>query len=62
MSRLTQLKLGFTTMGLLVFGYGYRVDDSVLRWIGIAFVAVAFCLRLVGRDRREDRHEETSAE
>jgi hypothetical protein len=48
---LTQLKLGFTTIGLLMFGYGYRVEDARIRWIGIAFVALAFGLRFAKRDK-----------
>ena len=47
MSRLTQLKLGLAIIGLLLWGYGYRVDDSRLRWIGIGFLAGAALLRFV---------------
>lgn len=40
-----QLKIGFAVVGLLVFGYGLRVDDGAIRWVGIAFVGLAFLLR-----------------
>lgn len=33
-------------IGVIVWGYGTRVDDERLRWIGIACFAVAFLLRL----------------
>jgi hypothetical protein len=47
MSALTQLKLGLVVIGLILFGYGLRVDHERLRWIGIAFLAAAAALRFV---------------
>jgi hypothetical protein len=47
MSALTQLKLGLALIGLILFGYGLRVDDSRLRWIGVLFLALAAVLRFV---------------
>lgn len=49
MSALTQLKLGLVLIGLILFGYGLRVDNERLRWIGIAFLAAAVVLRFVRR-------------
>jgi hypothetical protein len=44
---LTTIKMAFAGAGILVFGYGIRADQSVVRWIGIALVGVAFVLRFV---------------
>ena len=49
MSRLTIAKLAFALVGIAVFAYGARVDDRIVRWVGIAFVVVAFLLRFVKR-------------
>ena len=54
MSALTHLKLGLTVIGLILFAYGMRADDTRLRWIGIAFFAVAAILRFVRRRTPED--------
>ena len=49
MSRLTIAKLAFALVGIAVFAYGARVDDRIVRWVGIAFVVVAFLLRFAKR-------------
>jgi hypothetical protein len=36
---------------MLVWAYGYRVDDPPIRWVGIAFLGVAVLLRFWGRRR-----------
>jgi hypothetical protein len=38
-------------VGILVWAYGYRVDDSTVRWVGIGCLAVAVLLRFVRRQR-----------
>ena len=43
--RLTQLKLVMVVVGLLTFAWGLRVDDSMVRWVGIFIVAAAWVLR-----------------
>ncbi|HKW12471.1 MAG TPA: hypothetical protein VJO33_18935 [Gemmatimonadaceae bacterium] len=48
MSGLTQAKLGLAVAGLILWGYGARVDVSWLRWVGIGFLAAAAILRFVG--------------
>ena len=35
MSRFSQIRLALAAIGLLVWGYGYRVDDANLRWAGV---------------------------
>jgi hypothetical protein len=47
MSSLTKLKLGLTIIGLILFGYGARMDDGRIRLVGIGFVAAAALLRFV---------------
>ena len=43
--RRTQIQLALLVMGLVVWGYGQRTDDSRLTWIGVAFFAAATVLR-----------------
>lgn len=50
---LSHVKLGLAVVGLILFGYGVRVEHEGLRWTGIAFLAAAVVLRFVGRRRRE---------
>lgn len=52
--RRTEIQLALLVIGLVVWGYGQRVDDPVLRWIGIAFFAAATFLRFVKRKPPED--------
>jgi protein-S-isoprenylcysteine O-methyltransferase Ste14 len=61
MSRLTQLKLGLTLAGLILWGYGVRTDVEWMRWTGIVLLALAAVLRFWGprssrrgRDAAED--------
>lgn len=58
MTTLTKVKLGLTIIGLILFFYGVRVDDSRLRMIAIGFVAAASLLRFV--KGREERSREQS--
>ena len=39
-------QLALLVIGVIVWGYGARVDDERLRWIGIGCFAIAFLLRL----------------
>lgn len=48
MSGLTQAKLGLALAGLILWGYGARVDIEWLRWVGIGFLAAAAILRFIG--------------
>jgi hypothetical protein len=52
MSRLVQAKLALVVMGLTIWGWGYRVDDSFLRIVGIVVLLIAFLLRFFGRRPR----------
>jgi hypothetical protein len=58
----TQMRLAFAAIGIMVWGYGYRADDSRLRWIGIVFLAVAVALRFVPKRFQGDGPEAGSTE
>jgi hypothetical protein len=55
----SQLKIACAVVGLLVWGYGYKVDSPTLRWIGIGFLALAVVLRLLPKRLRGDDYPET---
>jgi hypothetical protein len=54
----SQLKIACAVVGLLVWGYGYKVDSPTLRWIGIGFLASAVVLRLLPKRLRGDDYPE----
>jgi hypothetical protein len=41
----TEIQLALLFGGLIVWGFGQRVDNDILRFIGIAFFALATALR-----------------
>jgi hypothetical protein len=45
MARRTPFQLALLVVGLVVWGYGQRADDSFLTLIGVGFFAAAFLLR-----------------
>jgi hypothetical protein len=45
------LRFALAVVGLLVWAYGYSVDDSGIRWLGIAFLGLALLLRFATRRR-----------
>jgi hypothetical protein len=51
---LTQGKIALALIGLVLFGAGVRIERAELRWIGLAFVIVAWLLRFVGRRNPEE--------
>lgn len=58
MSALSHVKLGLAVAGVILWGYGVRADLAWLRWVGIAFLAVAAALRFWGRWRRVHTNED----
>jgi hypothetical protein len=50
---LTWLRFALAAVGIVVWGWGYRADDSIARWIGIVLLAAALFLRLVRRRQPE---------
>jgi hypothetical protein len=57
-SRRTTFQIAFLTMGLVIWGYGQRVDDPTVRLVGIAFFAVAFVLRFFRSSETRIQHDE----
>jgi hypothetical protein len=53
MDRLTLAKVAFAFAGIGIFAVGVRSDNNVVRWVGIAFVVIAFLLRFA-RKRDHD--------
>ena len=47
MARRTEIQLALLVVGLVVWGYGQRIDDGRLMVVGIAFFAAATLLRLL---------------
>jgi hypothetical protein len=49
MPRRSIIQLALLTIGVIVWGYGQRVDDNRLTWIGLGFFAAATALRFLKR-------------
>lgn len=49
MSEKVVARMVIATAGIAVFFTGVRTDLALVRWVGIALVAVALALRFVGR-------------
>lgn len=49
MTRLTHLQLGIAAMGIILWGYGVRAEDSLFRLLGIGALLVATLLRFARR-------------
>ena len=45
MTNLSWIKVAIAVVGIAIWSFGYRQDDSTLRWIGIAVLAAAALLR-----------------
>jgi hypothetical protein len=45
---LLHVKLALAAVGVGTWLYGYHADDGRVRWLGIAFLGVAFLLRFLG--------------
>jgi hypothetical protein len=62
MTRYLQLKFALAGIGIVVLLWGLRVDDSMFRWIGIAFLAASVLTRfLPKRLRAEDYPDKPEA-
>ena len=49
---MVRMKLALFLIGLILWTWGYRSDDSYFRIAGIVVLLVAFLLRFVGRRPR----------
>ena len=54
MDRIVVLKIACALVGLGIFAWGVRTDDSTVRWVGIALVIIAFVLRFVKKKAVEE--------
>ncbi len=57
MTNVLKARIALAVIAVLVWGYGYRLDDVRLRWAGIAILAVVLVLRFApggGRDKRAE--------
>jgi len=52
--RIVVLKIACALAGIGMFAWGVRSEDSVVRWVGIALVVVAFLLRFVKKKVPDD--------
>lgn len=52
MNRLALIKLAVAAMGIVVWGYGARVDDAHIRLAGMITLGVAVALRFLPRSVR----------
>ncbi len=43
--RVTWIRFALAAAGLFIWSYGYRIDDSTIRWAGIALLVAAVLLR-----------------
>jgi hypothetical protein len=59
LDRRTTFQLGLFAIGLIIWGYGQRIDDPSIRLVGIAFFALATMLRFFRRS--DTRHAEPEA-
>jgi membrane protein implicated in regulation of membrane protease activity len=48
---LTWVRFGIAAIGMLIWAYGYQIDDETILWLGIGFLAVALLLRFAARRR-----------
>jgi hypothetical protein len=64
MDRRTTIQLAMLLVGLIVWGYGQRIEDPSLRLVGIAFFALATLLRFFRRSetRRDDSGNESESD
>ena len=54
MDRITVAKIACALAGVGLFAYGIRNEDTVIRWVGIGCVVVAFLLRFVRKPAPEE--------
>lgn len=52
--RRTEVQLALLVIGVIVWGYGQRVEDNRLTWIGLGFFAAATALRFLKRKSPAD--------
>lgn len=51
MTPLSTWRVTIAIAGLAVFGYGIRAENRTIRWVGIAFIVLAFVIRFFGKPK-----------
>ena len=59
MNRYLRYKVGLAVIGVLVLIWGLRIDDPMIRWIGIGLLAVSVLIRFIPKKLRQDDYPET---
>jgi hypothetical protein len=54
---LVMLRVVLLLVAVVVWGYGYRVDDANIRLAGIAIMVIALAMRFFGRRPPRDRDD-----
>ena len=54
----TEVQLALLLIGVIVWGYGQRIEDNRLTWIGLAFFAAATALRFLKKKPPTDETPE----
>ena len=62
MSKRTTIQLVLLVIGLIVWGYGQRIDDPSLRLVGIALFALATMLRFFRQSGTRVEEKESDEE
>ncbi len=57
MTTRTRIQIVLLVIGVIVWGYGQRIDDGDIRWIGIGFFAAATALRFFKKYDRKPEDE-----
>ena len=60
MDRITVLKIALALAGVGIFAFGVRSDETIVRWVGIACVIVAFLLRFVKKRVPDEETDEAT--
>lgn len=53
MITILRLRIVLVVVGMLIFAWGVKLDESAVRWVGVGFVFVAWMLRF-WRTRQAD--------
>ena len=62
MGKRTTIQLALLVIGVIVWGYGQRIDDPSLRLVGIALFALATMLRFFRQSGTRIEEKETDEE
>jgi hypothetical protein len=54
----TQIQLALLAIGVIVWGYGQRIDDERLTLIGLGFFGLAFLGRFLKRSPKDEKPPE----